>query len=75
MVGHASECGMDGNGRILLPSVLRGFAKLEKRVVLIGQGNKLELWDEGTWNARCEEWLAAGQNEGPLSAELESLSL
>jgi len=75
LIGYATECGMDGNGRILLPSILREFAALEKRVVLIGQGNKFELWNEGTWNARCEEWLAAGQGERPLSEVLESLSL
>ncbi len=75
LIGYATECGMDGNGRILLPPLLREFAALEKRVVLIGQGNKFELWDEGTWNARCDEWLAVGENKGPLSVELETLSL
>lgn len=75
LIGYATECGMDGNGRILLPPPLREFAALEKRVVLIGQGNKFELWDERTWNERCEEWLAVGEHEGPLSVELESLSL
>jgi len=75
LIGYATECGMDGNGRILLPPPLREFAALEKRVMLIGQGNKFELWDERTWNERCEEWLAAGEKEGPLSVELESLSL
>lgn len=75
MIGYATECGMDGNGRILLPPPLREFAGLEKRVMLIGQGIKFELWDERTWNDRCEEWLAVGEKEGPLSVELESLSL
>lgn len=75
LIGYASECGMDGNGRILLPPPLREFAALEKRVMLIGQGNKFELWDEHTWNERCEEWLAVGEEDGQLSVELESLSL
>ena len=75
LIGYATECGMDGNGRILLPPPLREFAALEKRVVLIGQGNKFELWNERTWNERCEEWLAVGEDDGPLSVELESLSL
>lgn len=75
LIGYAAECTMDGNGRILLPSSLREFAALEKRVVLIGQGNKFELWNEQTWNELCIEWLKVGEEEGPLSAELESLSL
>lgn len=74
-IGHATECGMDKSGRILVPPPLREFAELEKRVKLIGQGNKFELWNETTWNDRCEQWLAVGQDGGPLSVELETLSL
>jgi MraZ protein len=45
--------------------------------VLIGQGNKFELWDEEQWNRRRDEWLAQDIVEPgtPLSVELESLSL
>lgn len=75
LIGYATECAMDGNGRILLPPLLREFAALEKRVVFIGQGHKFELWDEETWNTRCEEWLAVDERKGPLAVELESLSL
>lgn len=74
LIGHATECDMDGAGRILLPAPLREFASLDKEVVLIGQGNKFEIWDQSTWNTRRMEWLeAAGQGE--LAAELQSLSL
>jgi MraZ protein len=75
LIGYATECGMDKSGRILLSPALREFAGLEKRVVLIGQGGKFELWNEATWHTRCEEWLAVGQDGGPLSVELETLSL
>ncbi len=76
LIGHATECEMDGNGRILLTPPLRSFAGLDKRVVLIGQGNKLELWDEQAWNSQCDDWLEAGAlDEAELPAELESLSL
>ncbi len=74
LVGHATECDMDGAGRILLPAPLRSFAGLEKDIMLIGQGNKFELWDEATWNARRAEWLAETDGED-LPAELQSLSL
>ena len=75
LIGHATECELDGSGRILLPPLLREFAGLQKAVVLIGQGNKFEVWDEGAWNARRAEWLAAGQESEALPAELGSLSL
>jgi MraZ protein len=48
---------MDGQGRVLLPQELRKFANLEKKVALVGQINKFELWDEETWNARQDAWL------------------
>jgi MraZ protein len=71
MVGHAAEMEMDSHGRVLIPKELREIAGLERQVMLIGQGNKFELWDEGRWS----QWLAqsnaqAGQD---LPPELESL--
>ena len=76
MVGYATELELDGHGRILLPKELREFAGLEKQTLLIGQGNKFELWDEASWNEKRDSWLADEEgDELPLSAELESLSL
>ncbi len=75
LIGHATEVDLDGAGRILLPPPLRDFAEIDKQVVLIGQGNKFELWNEASWTARREEWLAEDDGEQPLPAELESLSL
>ena len=59
LIGHATEVELDGNGRILLPPLLREFASLDKAVVMIGQGNKFEIWDEAKWNERRAEWLTA----------------
>jgi MraZ protein len=75
IIGYASDLEMDGNGRLLIPPSLREFANLDKRVVLIGVGNKFELWDEQRWNDRQNEWLSDGDTEGSLSEELGSLSL
>lgn len=77
LVGHATECEMDGNGRILLPPPLREFSALNKEIVLIGQGNKFEIWDDATWNARRSEWLEDEGKGGDdkLPPDLESLSL
>lgn len=75
LMGHATEVQLDGAGRILLSTPLREFASLDKKVVLTGQGNKFELWDEATWSARCERWLEEAAEDFELSEELESLSL
>jgi MraZ protein len=74
MVGYASELELDGHGRILLPRELREFAALERQAILIGQGNKFELWDEERWNEKRDSWLSDDEDMG-LPAELESLSL
>lgn len=47
--GGASACEVDRQGRILLPSVLRDFAGLEKEVVLVGVGSRIEIWNKATW--------------------------
>ncbi len=76
LVGYATDLDLDGHGRVLLPQPLRQFAELDRRAVLIGQGNKLELWDEERWNRCRQDWLAAYEaGDADLSAELESLSL
>ena len=74
LLGYATECEMDGNGRILLPAKLREFAGLEKSMVMIGQGNKFELWDEHSWNSLMDACLEE-DFDGILPSELENLSI
>ena len=57
LIGHASDCDMDSNGRVLVSQTLRNFAGLEKRIMMVGQVDKFELWDEAGWNLRREELL------------------
>ena len=75
MVGHATEIDLDGQGRLLLPPELRDFAGLSRHAMLIGQGNRLELWDEARWNARRDFWLKSEETATDMSNELDSLSL
>jgi len=75
LIGHATEMELDGNGRVLLPPPLREFAGLDKALVMIGQGNKFEIWDEAKWNTRRGEWLSEADGGGELPDELGSLSL
>ena len=76
LIGHATELEMDGQGRILLPAMLRDFAGLNKKAILIGQGKKLEIWDEDIWTENQEGWVEAVKNdEGELPAALKELSL
>ena len=74
LLGHAEECVMDASGRILLPAPLREFAHLEKRVVLVGQGNKFEIWNEQAWNDWRETLLASRADDGESLPELDTLA-
>ena len=55
LVGSASTVEPDGNGRIQLPQTLRQVAGLEKRVVLLGMGNRFEIWNETILNQKRVE--------------------
>jgi MraZ protein len=75
MVGHATDLPLDGHGRVLLPSELREFARLGRHGMLIGQGNRFELWDEVRWNERRDLWLNSEDAGTDLPSELEQLSI
>lgn len=74
LLGHAEECCLDAGGRILLPEPLREFASLEKRVVLLGQGNKFEIWNEEGWQTWRDSVLADGDDDGDPMPDLDSLA-
>ncbi len=73
LVGNAAELVMDGAGRILVPPTLRAYAGLDKMAMLIGQGNKFELWDEAKWQE--QQAAALSLMSGELPPELEGFSL
>lgn len=75
LIGHATDLELDGSGRVLLPPQLREHAELDKKVVLIGQGKKFELWSEDHWNRSRELWLENEGDDENMPDELLSLSL
>ncbi|MPV86264.1 division/cell wall cluster transcriptional repressor MraZ [Ostreibacterium oceani] len=70
-LGQAVEYVLDGHGRVLLTPSLREFAGLDKKLVMVGQGNKFELWDESAWTALRDGEVDDG---AAFVEELESLS-
>ncbi|MBJ6138433.1 division/cell wall cluster transcriptional repressor MraZ [Marinobacter litoralis] len=71
MLGNAAPMELDSAGRILVPPTLRTYAYLEKKLMLIGQGNKWELWSEERWMA----WLDDSADDDDVPPEMEALSL
>lgn len=74
LIGHADDVSMDSNGRILLPPALREFANIGKKAVLVGQGDKFEVWDEAQWVAERDSNYDEELDEANLPEELASLA-
>lgn len=71
LIGYATPLEMDNIGRILVPPTLREYAGLDKQVMLIGQGKKMELWSEERW----QHWLDDAGDDEEMPDEMKSLSL
>lgn len=54
-LSSAADVTVDRQGRIVIPPVLRNYAKLERDVVVIGVGERAELWDARRWNAYTDD--------------------
>ena len=71
VVGQAKDLQVDGSGRILIPTELRGYASLDKKLVLVGRTQRLEIWSEANWNAEREKSQA---NYRAMLVDKESMS-
>lgn len=76
LLGYAEDCDMDKSGRILLAPALRQHAGFSKKIMLVGQLNKFEIWDEQAWHEQVEADRAAELAEDTqLSERLQDFTL
>ena len=76
LLGNATDCDMDKNGRLLLSGPLRQHANLDKNIMLVGQLNKFEIWSESAWQAQMQQGISQIQSGGiELTERLLDLSL
>ncbi len=54
LFANAGDCELDKQGRALVGASLRNYAGIEKDVVLVGMGSRIEIWSAEQWKARCE---------------------
>ena len=68
----ATECELDKQGRMSIPSNLREFAALEKQIVIIGLSSRIELWAYENW----EQYLdSAEDSSDDIAAAMEELGI
>ncbi len=75
LIGNARDLDLDGSGRVLIPQELREYAKLDKKVTLVGQSHRLELWDTESWNSNRKAWLDEVASGLDIPEDIQSLSL
>ncbi|WP_136798725.1 MULTISPECIES: division/cell wall cluster transcriptional repressor MraZ [Desulfosediminicola] len=72
VVGSVAECGLDKQGRVLVPPHLRGEASLQREVVLVGMLNHVEIWDKETWE---EENQATSENFAEFDEQFAEMGI
>lgn len=50
LIGFAEDVLLDNAGRILVSPELRDYAKIEKQIMMVGQGTHFEIWNLNAWN-------------------------
>ena len=75
LIGYATESEIDSQGRFLIPNPLREYADIQKKVILLGQGNKFELWSENIWNKNMKSWLVSQNGDDAKNEALNELKL
>lgn len=68
----ATECELDKQGRISIPTNLRNYAELEKQVIIIGLASRIELWSEDSWDQYLE---SAEDSSEDIASAMEELGI
>jgi MraZ protein len=54
-ISGATECGVDKQGRILVPPTLKSYANLERDIIIAGQINHFEIWNDERFNESIKQ--------------------
>jgi MraZ protein len=68
--GEAVDAAIDSQGRVALPSNLREYSGIEKEVMIVGAGNRIEIWCKSGWDA-----LTGSLNDDLIRASAKEIGL
>lgn len=63
LLSTANDCETDKQGRILITALLRNYAEIEKDAVLVGMGNRIEIWSAERWKEYSKLQEEAGDDD------------
>ncbi len=66
------QCEMDSQGRVSLPGPLKEYAGIDKEVVIIGAGNRVEIWGKEEWDEHFREM---GDKIDDIASRLEDYGI
>ncbi len=72
MLSGAMSVNLDKLGRVLVPEYLKDYAGLKKNVVVCGLYNRLEIWDEETWETYKKK---TEKEVGSMAEKLKELGI
>ena len=70
LTARATECTLDNQGRIQIPSFLSKPVNIEKECAIIGVNDHIEIWDQKTWDSYYDE---ASENFEEVAEEISDL--
>jgi MraZ protein len=71
----AVECEIDRQGRIVIPPLLRRYADLDTEVVILGNNDRLEIWNRERWQEICTGTMAQNRSRGDDPKQVARLGL
>ncbi|MFA6522551.1 MAG: division/cell wall cluster transcriptional repressor MraZ [Patescibacteria group bacterium] len=72
MLAGAMDVELDKQGRFVVPEYLRTYAKLGKKVVIVGINTRLEIWDEAAWLAYSSQ---TEEDAGAIAEKLGEMGI
>lgn len=69
ILGSAYQIEVDSQGRFIVPKVLTQFAKFKDKIVFVGLNDRVEIWDQSTWDRNQPQLIASSSSNIEKLAE------
>jgi MraZ protein len=71
----STECELDRQGRIVVPPLLRRYANLDTEVVILGNNDRVEIWNRERWQQISQQTMEQSQGRSDDPKQIARLGL